>query len=169
MVRASYLASPGLVVAYALAGSVNKDFDKEPLGKGNDGKDVYLRDIWPSRDEVSKVASQYVKAEYFKEIYDRISRGTARWNALTAGAEKIYGWKTSTYIHEPPFFKTFDKTLPQLKKIENAYVLCSFGDFITTDHISPAGKITKNSPAGRYLLSKGVQRKRLQHLRFQKR
>jgi len=157
LVRASYLASPGLVVAYALAGSVNKDFDKEPLGKGNDGKDVYLRDIWPSRDEVSKVAAQYVKAEYFKEIYDRISRGTARWNALTAGAEKIYGWKTSTYIHEPPFFKTFDKTLPQLKRLENAYVLCSFGDFITTDHISPAGKITKNSPAGRYLLSKGVE------------
>jgi len=159
LVRASYLASPALVVAYALAGTVNKNFETESLGKGSDGKEVYLKDIWPNRDEIVKFCQQYVKAEYFKEVYDRISRGTARWNALTTTTDKIYNWKTSTYIHEPPFFKGFNSTLPKLRKIQNAYVLCSFGDFITTDHISPAGKITKNSPAGRYLIEKGVGEK----------
>jgi len=159
LVRASYLASPALVVAYALAGNVNKNFETEPIGKGKDGKDVYLRDIWPSKEEIVNVSQKYVKAEYFKEVYDRISKGTARWNALTTTTDKIYSWKPSTYIHEPPFFKTFEKALPKTSKIENAYCLCSFGDFITTDHISPAGKITKNSPAGRYLISKGVEEK----------
>jgi aconitate hydratase len=157
LVRASYLASPALVVSYALAGTVNKNFETEPLGKGTDGKDVFLKDIWPSKQEILDTTSKYVKAEYFKEVYDRISKGTARWNALTTTSDKIYNWAPSTYIHNPPFFTTFEKALPKTKKIENAYVLCSFGDFITTDHISPAGKITKNSPAGRYLISKGVE------------
>lgn len=156
LVRASYLASPPLVVAYALAGTVNKDFAKEPIGQDKNGKDVFLKDIWPSKDEIVSTSNKYVKAEFFREIYDRISKGTKRWNALAAGKEKIYNWKSSTYILNPPFFKDFSKTLPKLKKIENAYVLCSFGDSITTDHISPAGKISKNSPAGRYLIAKGV-------------
>jgi aconitate hydratase len=157
LVRASYLASPALVVSYALAGTVNKNFETEPLGKGTDGKDVFLKDIWPSKKEIIDTTTKYVKAEYFKDVYDRISKGTARWNALTTTNDKIYNWAPSTYIHNPPFFTTFEKALPKTKKIENAYVLCSFGDFITTDHISPAGKITKNSPAGRYLISKGVE------------
>jgi Aconitase A len=158
LARASYLASPPLVVAYALAGTVDIDFEKEPIGKDKDGKDVFLRDIWPSREEVSKIVAQSVKPEFFKEVYDRISKGTDRWNALKISANKTYQWKpNSTYIREPPFFQGLSKTVTKPKKIENAYVLCSFGDSITTDHISPAGKIAKNSPAGRYLISKGVQ------------
>jgi aconitate hydratase len=158
LARASYLASPPLVVAYALAGTVNIDFEKEPIGKGKDGKPVFLKDIWPSRDEVSKIVQQAVKPEYFKQVYDRISKGTDKWNALKISESKTYQWKSaSTYIHEPPFFSGLSKTATKPKKIENAYVLASFGDSITTDHISPAGKIAKNSPAGRYLLSKSVQ------------
>jgi aconitate hydratase len=146
------------VVAYALAGTVNFDFEKEPIGNGKDGKPVYLKDIWPARDEVSRIVQQSVKPEYFKQVYDRISKGTDKWNALKVSESKTYSWKSSsTYIHEPPFFSGLSKTAAKPKKIENAYVLASFGDSITTDHISPAGKIAKNSPAGRYLISKSVQ------------
>jgi len=158
LTKASYLASPPLVVAYALAGTVNIDFEKEPIGKDKNGKEVFLKDIWPSRKEVSKAVADHVRPEYFKQVYERIAKGTDRWNALQVPKTKNYQWnEKSTYIHEPPFFKNLTKTPQKPPKIENAYVLASFGDSITTDHISPAGKIAKNSPAGRYLNSKGVQ------------
>lgn len=158
LTKAAYLASPPLVVAYALAGTVDIDFDKEPIGKDKNGKDVFLKEIWPSRSQVSKVSSEHVKPEFFKQVYERIAKGTDRWNSLNVPNTKTYEWsKESTYIHEPPFFKGLSKNPYKPERIKNAYVLASFGDSITTDHISPAGKISKNSPAGRYLLSKGVQ------------
>ena len=160
LTRANYLGSPPLVVAYALAGTVNIDFETEPIGTGNDGKPVFLRDIWPSKDEVQKTVAEAVKPEMFKEVYDSISKGTDRWNNLKTSQTIQYNWKeTSTYIHDPPFFKSMNLELPEIKDITNAYCLASFGDSITTDHISPAGNIAKNSPAGRYLISKGVEPK----------
>lgn len=155
--RANYLASPPLVVAYALAGRVDIDFETEPIGKDSDGNDVFLKDIWPSREEVSHIAASSVKPEMFKEIYERIAKGTDRWNSLEAPAGKLFEWSDeSTYIHNPPFFQTMELDLPQIKDIKDAYCLLNVGDSITTDHISPAGKIAKNSPAARYLESKGV-------------
>jgi aconitate hydratase len=158
LTKANYLASPPLVVAYALAGTIDIDFDKEPIGKDKNGKDVFLKEIWPSRSQVSKVTTEHVRPEFFKNVYEKIAKGTDRWNALKVPNTKTYEWsKDSTYIHEPPFFKGLSKNPYNPEKIKNAYVLASFGDSITTDHISPAGNINKNSPAGRYLLSKGVQ------------
>ena len=152
------MASPPLVVAYALAGTVDIDFEKEPLGTGKDGKPVFLKDIWPDRDLVQKTTEKYVKPEFFREVYGKIAQGTTRWNALKVPETKEYQWKaSSTYIHEPPFFQNISKVLPKLSAIKDAFVLASFGDSITTDHISPAGNIAKTSPAARYLLSKGVQ------------
>lgn len=121
-------------------------------------KPVFLRDLWPTRAQVSKVVSQSVTTQMFKEVYGKISKGTDRWNSLKTEPSLQYKWKqTSTYIHNPPFFQSTNLDLPQIKNITNAYVLCSFGDSITTDHISPAGSIAKNSPAARYLLAKGVK------------
>ena len=157
-IKANYLASPPLVVAYAIAGRIDIDFEKEPIAKDRDGKDVYLRDIWPTRTEVSNVTNANVNAEMFKTVYDRISKGGDRWNSLKVSKSLQYPWKdSSTYIHNPPFFQTTNKDLPKINNIKGAYVLCSFGDSITTDHISPAGNISKKSPAARYLLSKGVE------------
>jgi aconitate hydratase len=156
-IKANYLASPPLVVAYAIAGRIDIDFEKEPLAKDRDGKDVYLRDIWPTRTEVSSVTNANVNAEMFKSVYDRISKGGDRWNSLKVEKSLQYKWKNdSTYIHNPPFFQTTNKDLPQINNIKGAYVLCSFGDSITTDHISPAGNISKKSPAARFLLGKNV-------------
>eukprot|EP01016_Furgasonia_blochmanni_P055097 TRINITY_DN9154_c0_g1_i4.p1 TRINITY_DN9154_c0_g1~~TRINITY_DN9154_c0_g1_i4.p1 ORF type:complete len:801 (+),score=259.42 TRINITY_DN9154_c0_g1_i4:532-2934(+) len=160
LTRANYLASPPLVVAYALAGTVNIDFETEPIGKDATGQDVFLRDIWPSREEVHAVTNKHVQPHMFKEVYERIAKGTQRWNDLKAPTGKLYQWKdASTYIHDPPFFKNVETGLPSIKDIENAHVLAYFGDSITTDHISPAGNISKNSPAGRFLLERGVQPK----------
>jgi aconitate hydratase len=160
LTRANYLASPPLVVAYALAGTVNIDFETEPIGTGSDGKPVFLRDIWPLRDEIQKVTAQALNPGMFKEVYDKISKGTDRWNSLKAPETLQYEWKeSSTYIHDPPFFKKMNLELPKITDITNAYCLGNFGDFITTDHISPAGNIAKNSPAGRYLVSRGVEPK----------
>jgi aconitate hydratase len=160
LTRANYLASPPLVVAYALSGTVNIDFETEPLGTGSDGQPVFLRDIWPSRDEVQAVVKEAVKPEMFKEVYDKISKGTDRWNSLKASESVQYQWKeSSTYINDPPFFKTMGLNPPQINDIKDAYCLASFGDSITTDHISPAGNIAKNSPAGRYLIARGVEPK----------
>merc|ERR1711907_183880 len=144
LTRANYLASPPLVVAYALAGTLNIDFDTEPIGKDKEGKDVFLKDIWPNRDQVDKMVAEALKPEMFKEVYGRISKGTDRWNALDAPKTKQYQWKeNSTYIHDPPFFKKTELTLPEIKDIKDAYCLPNFGDSITTDHISPAGNIAK--------------------------
>ena len=156
--RANYLASPPLVVAYALAGRADIDFDKEPIGVGSDGKDVYLRDIWPTREEVQKVTGGVIKPSMFKEVYESISKGNDRWNSLEAPAGKLYEWSDdSTYIHDPPFFKGIGKSPAAISDISGAHCLLNLGDSITTDHISPAGKIAKDSPAARYLEGKGVK------------
>lgn len=111
--RANYLASPPLCVAYALAGTVNIDFDKEPIGKNASGQDIFLKDIWPTRDEVNKLASTCIKPEMFIENYKKIAKGTDRWNSLKVSDSKTYSWRAeSTYIHDPPFFKYCNKELP---------------------------------------------------------
>ena len=158
LIKANYLASPPLVVAYAIAGKLDVDFDKEPIAKDKDGKDVYFKDIWPSRSEVKEVVSKNVTSNMFKDVYGRISKGNDRWNSLNVKQSLQYNWKEdSTYIHNPPFFKTTEKTLPKIESIKNAYPLCWFGDSITTDHISPAGNIAKNSPAARFLKQRNVE------------
>ena len=158
LIKANYLASPALVIAYAIAGRMDLDFEKEPIAKDAQGKDVFLKDIWPTRTEVKQVVSQCVTASMFKDDYGRISKGNDRWNSLNVKPTLTYQWKDeSTYIHNPPFFQSTNKELPKLSKIENAYCLAWFGDSITTDHISPAGNIAKNSPAARYLKTKNVQ------------
>lgn len=160
LVRANYLASPPLVVAYALAGNVNIDFEKEPIGKGKDGNDVYLRDIWPTREETSSLIEKVIKPKMFKEIYDKISKGTGRWNALEVQEAPLFNWDAeSTYIKKPPFFDVINNKVDKVSPINNARVLLNFGDSITTDHISPAGNISKTSAAAKYLLARGVQQK----------
>jgi aconitate hydratase len=157
LTRANYLASPPLVVAYALAGRCDIDFEKEPLGKGADGADVFLRDIWPSNTEIKKIEAECVKPEMFKEVYQKVAEGPARWNALQAPTGSQYTWdESSTYIHNPPFFATTEMEPKPLQPLQNAHCLLNVGDSITTDHISPAGKITKNSPGGRYLTERGI-------------
>ena len=159
LVRANYLASPPLVVAYALAGNVNIDFDKEPIGKDKEGKDVFLNDIWPTREETSKIIAEVIKPKMFREVYERISKGTEKWNALTIKESPLFEWdEKSTYIKRPPFFEAINnKTVKG--SIKNARVLLSFGDSITTDHISPAGNISKTSSAAKYLMARGVEPK----------
>jgi len=158
--RANYLASPPLVVAYALAGRVDIDFETEPIGKGKDGKDVFLRDIWPTREQVQEVSGSVIKPEMFKKVYGDILKGSARWQQLDAGSGKLYGWDPkSTYIANPPFFSTTESSPQPVKDIKSAYCILNLGDSITTDHISPAGKIANNSPAARYLKERGVESK----------
>jgi len=158
LTRANYLASPPLVVAYALAGTVDIDFEVTPLGQDQAGKDVFLRDIWPSMEEVNGVIEKVLHPKMFVDTYKNISKGTPRWNALDAGNDKTYNWKEdSTYIHNPPFFSKLALELPEISDIDNAYCLLNVGDSITTDHISPAGKIALNSPAARYLKERGVK------------
>lgn len=158
--RANYLASPPLVVAYALAGRCDIDFETEPIGTGKDGKKVFLKDIWPSRDQVQKVTNESISARMFKQNYDTILKGSQMWQDLEAPKGKLYTWdEKSTYIHNPPFFKQTGANLTPVESIKSAHVLLNVGDSITTDHISPAGKIAKNSPAARFLKSKGVEEK----------
>lgn len=156
--RANYLASPPLVVAYALAGRVDIDFETEPLGTDKNGKPVFLKDIWPDRHEVANVSGQSISPEMFKSIYADILKGSKRWQQLDAGTGTLYSWdESSTYIANPPFFTTTEKEPKPINDINNAHVLLNMGDSITTDHISPAGKIASNSPAARYLVERGVQ------------
>ena len=155
--RANYLASPPLVVAYAIAGNVNFDFETTPLGKDKEGKDVYLREIWPSTHQIQEVVNKNVTTAMFKEVYAHIQEGAADWNALKVEKSLLYDWSDkSTYIHHPPFFQTMTETAAPVKNIDSAYCLLNLGDSITTDHISPAGDIAKNSPAARYLADRGV-------------
>jgi aconitate hydratase len=157
-VRANYLASPPLVVAYALAGTVKIDFEIEPLGIGKNGREVYLKDIWPSHDDIAQVVQKNVLKEMFTEVYSKVTQGTPQWNALQPTKSELYQWDpTSTYIHHPPFFQSMKREPTPLTTIVDAYCLLNLGDSITTDHISPAGSISKNSPAARYLLSRGVK------------
>jgi len=156
LTRANYLASPPLVVAYSLAGNVNFNFETTPLGSF-EGKDVFLKDLWPSQEEIAELEQKCVQPQMFKEVYARIAQGTTRWNALEAPEGNLFTWKdSSTYIHNPPFFQKTELEPTPLVALKDAYCLLNCGDSITTDHISPAGKITKNSPGGRYLIERGV-------------
>nr|CAB41634.1 iron regulatory protein 1-like protein [Pacifastacus leniusculus] len=155
--RANYLASPLLVIAYALAGRVDIDFEKEPLGHSENGNSVYLRDIWPQRTEIHSVEQEHVIPAMFKEVYSRITTGNDRWNKLEAPEGMLYPWDSkSTYIKRPPFFDGMTKELSPIKSIKDAHVLLNLGDSVTTDHISPAGSIARNSAAARYLASRGL-------------
>nr|BAM18054.1 iron regulatory protein 1A [Papilio xuthus] len=155
--RANYLASPLLVIAYALAGTVDIDFETQPLGKRADGSSVFLRDIWPTRAEIQQVEDKNVIPSMFKEVYSRIEMGSDAWQALDVPRGKLYGWDVnSTYIKKPPFFDGMTKELPTIRGISNARCLLLLGDSVTTDHISPAGSIARNSPAARYLANRGL-------------
>ncbi|XP_074850794.1 cytoplasmic aconitate hydratase [Carettochelys insculpta] len=155
--RANYLASPPLVIAYAIAGTIRIDFEKEPLGVSAEGKKIFLKDIWPTRDEIQAVERQYVIPGMFKEVYQKIETVNESWNALDAPSDKLYTWDPkSTYIKSPPFFENLTLELLPPKSIVDAYVLLNLGDSVTTDHISPAGNIARNSPAARYLTSRGL-------------
>ncbi|KAL4334495.1 hypothetical protein GQ457_07G013430 [Hibiscus cannabinus] len=159
LTRANYLASPPLVVAYALAGTVDIDFEKEPIGTGKSGNGVYLKDIWPSNEEIAQVVQSNVLPDMFKSTYEAITKGNPMWNQLSVPASTLYSWDpNSTYIHEPPYFKNMTVEPPGPHGVKDAYCLLNFGDSITTDHISPAGSIHKDSPAAKYLLERGVDR-----------
>ncbi|CAL1361102.1 unnamed protein product [Linum trigynum] len=160
LTRANYLASPPLVVAYALAGTVDIDFETEPIGIGKDGKEIFFREIWPSTEEVAEVVQSNVLPDMFKATYQAITKGNPMWNDLSVSAQSLYAWEpTSTYIHEPPYFKGMTMSPPGPYCVKDAYCLLSFGDSITTDHISPAGSIHKDSPAAKYLMERGVDRR----------
>ncbi len=156
-VRANYLASPPLVVAYALAGSVYVNLETDPLGLGSDGKPVYLRDIWPSNAEIEKTVREAVTPEMFANRYGDVFKGDEHWQGIKVGGGRTYGWDNkSTYVQNPPYFEGMSMTPTPPKDVNAAYVLGLFGDSITTDHISPAGSIKKVSPAGAYLTENGV-------------
>ncbi|MFB3779375.1 MAG: aconitate hydratase AcnA [Bryobacteraceae bacterium] len=160
LVKANYLASPPLVVAYALAGGVDIDLQNEPLGTGSDGKPVYLRDIWPANEEVRAAAGRSVRAEMFQKQYSEVFAGDAQWNAIAVPTGAQYAWDdASTYIKKPPYFDVMVDPSRPLPDLENMRVLAMLGDSVTTDHISPAGSIAPDSPAGKYLISLGVQPK----------
>jgi len=157
-VKTNYLASPPLVVAYAIAGTVNIDLTREPLGKDRDGNDVYLRDIWPSNKEIGDVIAATVGPEMFKQNYADVFKGDSRWARIESPEGQAYLWNAdSTYIKNPPYFDGMTMAVGSIADIHGARVLGLFGDSITTDHISPAGNIKKDSPAGRFLQSRGVQ------------
>jgi len=158
LVRANYLASPPLVVAYALAGTTDIDLVTEPLGRGKDGKEVFLKDIWPSAKEVGAVVAANVLPEMFRTRYADVFTANETWNKLPTSEGDLYEWdEKSTYIQEPPFLVDLPRQPSPIKPIRGARVLAALGDSITTDHISPAGSIAKDSPAGRYLREHGVE------------
>ncbi len=156
-VRTNYLASPPLVVAYALAGSMTVDLSKEPLGNDRDGKPVYLSDIWPSRREISDLVTQTISSKMYREKYADVFAGTEAWRNLPVPEDKIYSWPESTYVRKPPYFEGMTMALPEISAVTNARCLVKVGDSITTDHISPAGAIKPDSPAGKYLQEQGVK------------
>ncbi len=157
-VQANYLASPPLVVAYALAGTVNKDLSSEPLGTGSDAEPVYLKDIWPSNQEIQQFIADNITNEMFKSRYANVFEGDDNWQAIKTSTGLTYTWDSgSTYVQNPPYFEGMTKSLPPLEDIVGARILGLFGDKITTDHISPAGSIKKESPAGEYLLERQVR------------
>jgi aconitate hydratase len=159
LVKANFLASPPLVVAYALAGTVDIDLDKEPLGEGNDGP-VYLKDIWPTQQEISETVASSLNVGMFSDRYASVFEGSETWKAINVSGGDIYEWSdASTYIHHPPYFQSLTLDVPHVSDIHSARVLGLFGDSITTDHISPAGNIATDSPAGKYLQSLGIQPK----------
>jgi aconitate hydratase len=157
-VKANYLASPPLVVAYALAGTVDIDLATEPLGNGSDGRPVYLKDIWPSREEVGRVVADAIGAEMFRARYDNVFEANPMWNALPVTPSELFPWDAgSTYVQEPPFLIDLAVEPSPVKPLHGARVLAALGDSVTTDHISPAGSIAASSPAGKYLREHGVE------------
>jgi len=159
-VRANFLASPPLVVAYALAGTVDIDLNNEPIGEDKDGNPVYLRDIWPTQNEIKDVIQNSLSADMFKEQYGNVYDGNQTWNDIPSTSDPVYNWdEDSTYIQEPPFFVDMPAVPEPVKPITGARVLVKAGDSVTTDHISPAGSIAADSPAGIYLVSKGVEKR----------
>ncbi|MBT8074927.1 MAG: aconitate hydratase AcnA, partial [Gammaproteobacteria bacterium] len=158
-VKMNYLASPPLVVAYAIAGNLNVDITSEPLGNDQDGKPVYLRDIWPSSHEIQQCIAANVTSEMFKEGYSSVFAGDERWQAVNSPVGEMFDWQDdSTYIRNPPYFDGMSMNVPPVQDIRGARCLAKLGDSITTDHISPAGAIAEDSPAGAYLKAKGVAR-----------
>jgi aconitate hydratase len=156
-VRANYLASPPLVVAYALAGNVDIDLQNDPINFDKKGQPVYLREIWPKSEEIQRTVAQTISPQMFEEKYADVFTGNPVWNAIQGSTGELYTWDPkSTYIQEPPFFTDLRPESPQIKDISEARVLVMLGDSITTDHISPAGAIPADSPAGKYLLDHGV-------------
>jgi aconitate hydratase len=157
LVKGNYLASPPLVVAYALAGTVDIDLLNDPIGKDKDGNDVFFKDIWPSMDEIKEVVKQAVTPELFRKEYERVFDSNERWNEIETTDEPLYQWdENSTYIQNPPFFENLSPEPGEVKPLTGLRVVGKFGDSVTTDHISPAGSIGKDTPAGRYLQEKGV-------------
>ena len=160
LVKANYLASPPLVVAYALAGTVDIDLINEPLGTDQSNQPVYLKDLWPSQQEVNEAIEANVKVEMFKSKYADVFSGSDMWKEIQVKEGDLFEWREdSTYIHHPPYFQALTLDVPSIQPIENARVLGLFGDSITTDHISPAGNIAADSPAGKFLQERGVQPK----------
>jgi aconitate hydratase len=158
LIKANYLASPPLVVAYALSGNVKIDFENEPIGTDSEGKPVFLHELWPNKKEVSDIINTYITPKLFSEVYSKITDGTDNWNSLEVNDSLLYEWdNSSTYIKKPPFFEDMYKSFnPSFNSINGARCLLYFGDSITTDHISPAGNISKNSSAAKYLNEKGI-------------
>src|SRR5499427_2193222 len=160
LTRANYLASPPLVVAYALAGSVDVDFEREPLGTGSDGKPVFLKDVWPTQKEIADSVASSLDPKMFATSYGNVFDGNPRWNALPVAGGERYAWDAkSTYIHEPPFFTGLTAEPSPVKDIHGARCLVMLGDSVTTDHISPAGDIALASPAGKWLGERGFEKR----------
>jgi aconitate hydratase len=159
-VRMNFLASPPLVVAYALAGTLDIDLTSEPLGTGTDGKPVLLADIWPSDAEVQDLLKRSIDSQMFQRSYGSVYKGDENWAGITVPAGQLYAWEpTSTYVKNPPYFEGMTMTPPPLRDVQGARALAVLGDSVTTDHISPAGNIAKSSPAARYLIEQGVEPK----------
>ena len=160
LTKTNYLASPPLVVVYALAGSTALDITTEPIGLGKDGNPVYLKDIWPTNDEITAAISQFVTPEMFQERYADVFTGTKAWQIVEVTGSELYAWnENSTYIRKPPFFEGLTTDQQAISPLNGMQVLALFGDSVTTDHISPAGQIAPGSPAALYLLDKGIERK----------
>ncbi len=156
LVRMNYLASPPLVVAYAIAGSMNVDVYNEPIAHDQDNKPVYLKDIWPSQQEITAIVSSFLSTDQYVRSYSDVFSGEKNWNSLQADQSKLFTWNDSTYIANPPYFEDMTMNVEDVTDIKDARVLAYLGDSVTTDHISPAGAIAPDSPAGKYLREKGV-------------
>jgi aconitate hydratase len=157
-IKANFLMSPPLVVAFALAGRVDVDLAHEPIGKDKDGSDVYLSDIWPTLQEIRATMETALSPEVFRRLYADFARQNPKWNEISSSTGELYQWdEDSNYIHEPPFFADFSMEPGTIEDIVDTRPLGIFGDSVTTDHISPAGAIKQSSPAGQYLISRGVQ------------
>ena len=157
-IKANFLMSPPLVVAFALAGRVDVDLAHDPIGKGKDGSEVYLKDLWPSLEEVRQAMESALRPEVFRQLYSDFASQNPKWNEIPSSTGDLYQWdKKSDYVQEPPFFENFSMEMGDFQAVRNARPLGIFGDSVTTDHISPAGAIKQTSPAGRYLIERGVK------------